>query len=341
MDLYQRFEQYLPEMKELREEYNRHLKEKGISKTNEWKLYDYLCLIAASYSFDKEANDYTFSKPDMDTFLESDNLEKSRDLMYKVRSPLCHRMRTREMEDRIERFSGLVWNELRETPEGGDRIIDGGWYVKTFPAGFTRQMRDKDKVRYALNVKPGLGLFRKLDELCLKHQAFRYKVIDEDDYNQRMDPVIIYADKETHEEMLKKLSSLIGPYRRKDNYEMVGYQNLGNGIFTADEVKGKDIESLRFSLLTPEERSVFENPLADKFEQMDREHDVSKGIIANKANQPVKQMLFSYLGSHRYNSSMSTSLVEVAQIAVEAYKSARKLDTSKTQKNQHTPNTLG
>ena len=54
MGIYDSFEQYLPEMKNVRAKYDLYLKENNLIKTAEEKLFDYFSLISTAYHFNKE-----------------------------------------------------------------------------------------------------------------------------------------------------------------------------------------------------------------------------------------------------------------------------------------------
>ena len=221
MGIYDSFEQYLPEMKDVREQYSLYLKENNLSKTAEEKLFDYLVLIAAAYHFDEKIRTIEFTEPNI-----ADTLQKpaSSDFMYKVVNFTAQKMRYREMDDKTEFFLSSVMNELYTKKENVEIDTQADWIYKKFPTineyGMGKEM---NVVRYALNVKPGMGLFKKLDDLCLKYDAFNYKIINKEQYNQRTDPIIIYANKDNQKEMLAELENIVSPYRRKDEYDMAGY----------------------------------------------------------------------------------------------------------------------
>lgn len=82
--------------------------------------------------------------------------------------------------------------------------------------------------------------------------------------------------------MTEELERLIKPYRRKDEYDILGYKNLNNGIYLADEVKREQMQQLKYDILTPEEKQVFTNPVEDDWEQEQRECAVLDRIYENK-----------------------------------------------------------
>ncbi len=315
MGIYDSFEQYLPEMKEVRERYGLYLKENNLPKTAEEKLFDYLVLIAAAYHFNKEIRVIEFTEPNI-----ADTLQKpaSSDFMYKVVNFTAQKMRYREMDDKTE-FLSSVMNELYTKKNNVEIDTQEDWIYKKFPAlneyGMGKEM---NVVRYALNVKPGMGLFNKLDDLCLKYDAFNYKIINRKQYNQRTDPIIIYANKDNQKEMLAELENIVSPYRRKDEYDMAGYQNLGNGIYIADEIKGEKMKQLKYDVLTKEEAEVFTCPLEDEREQDKRESDFTRCLRENKTN-PVKVAFFNWVRYHQYDSAVSSAQYQVAKMIVEAY----------------------
>lgn len=315
MGIYDTFEQYLPEMKDVRAQYDLCLRENNLNKTAEDKLFDYLSLISTAYHFNKENKTIEFTKPNIaDTLQKSDN----RDIMYNVISSISQRMRYREMQDKAE-FSSFVMNEIYEDKENVERVHLGGWLYKRFPAHDEMTTGESvDLVRYALNVKPGLGLFKKLDNWCLKYNALDYKIIDKEQYNKRTDPIIIYANKNNQKEMIEELENMVHPYRRKDKYEMAGYENLGNGIYVADEVKKEKMKQLKYAVLDKEEAGIFMNPVQDEDEQEDRETDVMSQIYKNKS-YPVKAFLLAWIDSHQYDYAVSAAEYQTAKIVVEAY----------------------
>ena len=115
MGIYDTFEQYLPEMKNVRMQYDLYLKENNLNKTAEERLFDYFSFISTAYHFNKEKKTIEFTKPNIaDALQKSDNGA----LMYDVISSISQRMRYREMQDKAE-FSSFVMNEIYE---------DGGKY---------------------------------------------------------------------------------------------------------------------------------------------------------------------------------------------------------------------
>jgi len=326
MGIYSSFEQYLPEMKKVRGQYDNYLQKNNLSKTAEEKLFDYFALISASYNYNQEKKMNEFSEPNIDDALQKDNSQ----CMYYVVSALSQKMRYREMQDKAE-FSRFIWNEIYEDKAGVERDYGGGWIYKKFPA--YREYKKTDLVRYALNVKPGVGLFRKLDNLCLEYNALAYKIIEKEQYNRRTDPIIIYANKKNQKEMLAALESMVRPYRRKDEYEMTGYENMGNGIYMADEVKAEKMKQLKYDVLTKEEADVFIHPVQDEFEQDDREFDVLKQIVNDK-NHPAKAAIFSWIDSHQYDYAVSAAQYQSAKMVVAAYHKVKENELTKEHTKQ-------
>ena len=254
--------------------------------------------------------------PNIASTLQKDNIQ----CMYGVISAIAERMRFHQMQDKAE-FSLLVKNEIYEEKANIQISSENAWTYKRFPAHNTLYKEEKNKiVRFGLNVKPNIGLFKKLDDLCLKYDAFDYKIIDERLYNHRGDPIIIYAKKETQKEMQDELEKVVRPYRRRDEYDMVGYSNLGTGVFVADEVKKEDVLQLKYDILTEKEKNVFTHPLEDEFEQDDREYDVIENIYSNGKKCPTKCALISWLGNYEYDYSLSSAQFQAAKIVVNAYK---------------------
>lgn len=308
-------EQYLPEMKDVRAQYDLYLKENHLTKTAEEKLFDYLALISEAYKFNKTKMMTEFYMPNIAETLQKDN----GNCIYGVIPHLSERMRYHEMQDKAE-FSSHVIEEMYKEKEDIEIEPERFWLYKRFPEYKQHNKRiKKDKVRYALNVKPGIGLFKKLDDLCLKYNASTYKVIDKKLYDQRTDPIIIYANKDNQQEMLRDLETLIGPYRRKDEYDTIGYQNLGNGIFMADEVKKEQMTQLKYSVLTKTERDVFEHPVEDEFDQDDREYDIIKNISSNKKSCPAKYAFIAWIINHEFDYSVSNAQYQAAKMVVDAY----------------------
>ncbi len=179
--------------------------------------------------------------PNIANTLQKDNIQ----CMYGVISAIAERMRFHQMQDKAE-FSLFVKNEIYEKKANIQISSENAWTYKRFPAHNTLYKEEKNKiVRFGLNVKPNIGLFKKLDDLCLKYDAFDYKIIDERLYNHRGDPIIIYAKKETQKEMQDELEEVVRPYRRRDEYDMVGYSNLGTGVFAADSGKYRECRTVR------------------------------------------------------------------------------------------------
>ena len=316
MGMYDTFEKYLPEMKDVLAQYNLYLQENNLNKTAEEKLFDYLALISEAYSFNRVKMMTEFSMPNIANTLQKDNIQ----CMYGVISPIAERMRFYQMQDKAE-FSLLVKNEIYEEKANIQISSENAWTYKRFPAHNTLYKEEKNKiVRFGLNVKPNIGLFKKLDDLCLKYDAFDYKIIDERLYNHRGDPIVIYAKKETQKEMQDELEKIVRPYRRRDEYDMVGYSNLGTGVFVADEVKKEDVLQLKYDILTEKEKNVFTHPLEDEFEQDDREYDVIKNIYSNGKKCPTKCALINWLGNYEYDYSLSSAQFQAAKIVVNAYK---------------------
>lgn len=333
MNIYDKIEEYLPEMTELRANYDAYLKENNLSKTEEQKLFDYFQLVSASYEFNKEKMITEFHLP-----VIGDVLKKTKEMVtYGVVTPISERMRYHQMQDLAE-FSSFVKNEIYEKKDRISVNPEYAWTYKRFPAhDDVTKGKKTDMVRYALNVKPGIGLFKKLDNLCLKYNAFDYKIADEKMYNWRVDPVIIYAQKSNQKEMSEELERLIKPYRRKDEYDMPGYKNSENGIYTAEEVKREQILQLKYDILTPDEKNVFTHPVEDDWEQDERENMVLQQIYNNEKEYPVKSELIFWLGQHEYDYSLSSAQYQVAKLLVNAYNKTRENDLFKA----HTLNNSG
>ena len=328
MGIYDAFERYLPEMAEVREQYEQYLKANNISNTAEKKLFDYMTLVSASYRFNADKMQSEFSAPDIAAALQT----KDSPLSGTIR-PLSERMRYHDMQDKAE-FSPFVINELHIVRDNIVLRKKYAWLQKRFPADTKLQKHQKtEMIRYALNVKPHLGLFRKLDDFCLKYDAFAYKVADEKMYNWRVDPVIIYAQKHNQAEMLPELAQLIKPYRRQDEYEALGYENLGNGIYSATEVKKEQIQQLKYDILTKEEREVFTHPLEDDDEQENREAWVMHNIYADK-NCPLKRELAWWLSDYEYDYAVSNAQYQAAKLIVGAYNKTRQNEFVKSNLKQ-------
>lgn len=316
MSVYDKFEKYLPEMADVRARYNTYLADNHLAKKSEEKLSDYLALVAASY--EKQKFDYVFVPKDVPSVVAKPLGKEDLSLALVV---LSRRLRQQPMMDKINGFSQHVRDELWSVPQEKDcdREFGAYWFYKTFPFNKFRGMggeEEKNVVRYALNVKPGIGLFKKLDDICLKYDVFNYKVAIEDDYNNRQDPIIIYAGNRQQKEMQQDLLGLAKRYRRKDDYEMIGYQNWGDGLYGADEVKAQDVMALRMKLLKPDEKLVFTQPLDDEWEQMDREYDLK---VKLKKEKSLRGLLFGALSSVSYDNMLSNGEFQVYQMMVNAY----------------------
>lgn len=330
MGIYDKIEKYLPEMTEVRAKYDDYLKENRLPKTAEQKLSDYFKLIAASYTFNKEKMATEFSSPSINETLQN----PKETTMYGVIAPISARMRYHNMQDLAE-FSSFVKDEMYEEKEGITLRGGHAWTYRIFPAHENVGKGTKNEmVRFALNVKPNVGLFKKLDNLCLKHNAFEYKIANEKMYNRRVDPIIIYAQKNNQKEMLADLEKIVKPYRRADEYEMAGYQNLNNGIYTADEVTREQMQQLKYDILTKEEKDVFTHPVEDDFEQDDREAMVIQNIYNDWKNCPVKGDLVFWIGQHEYDYAVSCAQFQAAKMVIGAYKKTRENDLLKAQTRQ-------
>ncbi|MCQ2740737.1 MAG: hypothetical protein MJ210_01280 [Alphaproteobacteria bacterium] len=314
------FEQYIPELQPSIKEYNDYIRANKISKTSEERLVDFLYLISKSYLWNSDKNEYEFTKPDISRSLK-EKTEASYNKLDSVVSVLAHRLRIRPMKDCIEGISSIVKDEMYNLPEGCQRDTSSSWFYKMFPA--QEQMFNNvryEMVRYGLNVKPSIGLFKKLDDLCLKYDAYEYKVINEQNYNQRQDPIIIYAKKENQSQMQKDLADVIASYRRSDEYEAFGYKNLGNGVFAADEIKCEDVATLQMQLLDAKEKEVFEHPDPDEFVQDDKEFELEKSI---KAKKDFRSEIYKYLRRHKYDRSMSNAQFQICKMLVTVYKNCK------------------
>lgn len=307
-------------MTEVRQKYNQYLQTERLSKTAEEKLSDYLVLISEAYAFDRKKLMTEFSDP-----LIPDALQNADSYyLYGVFAALAERMRTHKMQDTAN-FSALIYNEFYEKKDNIKFDHRAAWTYKIFPAQETLTEKNKKNiVRYALNVKPGIGLFKKLDNLCLKYDAFNYKVINPQIYDQRTDPIIIYANKANQEEMLKELLTLARPYQRLDDYTMLGYQKLENGVFMADEVKKEQMTQLKYDVFTKEEQDVFLHPLADEDEQDHREYNLIKKICRNEKEHPVKAVFLSWVRSHEHDAFVSNAEYQAAKAIVQAYNQTQK-----------------
>lgn len=263
MEIYNQIEQYIPEMIDVRKKYEEYLKTNKILKTNVEKLCDYCVLLDNSFQWNRKARKYDFNQIDIATSLD----KKYEDDLYRldaIYDLLSSRLRRKQRNpDDCANFSAEAEHELYSVPdvEGcGINNHDSDWIMKYFPSADKMNESKSDEmkqvVRYALNVNPSIGLFKKLDALCLKHKAFFYKVIREN-YDTRVDPIIIYASKNTQEEMLKDLLVAVKPYRRKDVYKALGYTNIDNVVFTADEIKKETVEKLACAPLDGDDVNKF------------------------------------------------------------------------------------
>lgn len=84
-------------------------------------------------------------------------------VMYGVIAPLSERMRYHKMQDLAE-FSSFIKSEIYEEKDNITIDSQYAWIYKRV-AAHENVLKGKktDMVRYALNVKPGIGLFKKLD----------------------------------------------------------------------------------------------------------------------------------------------------------------------------------
>lgn len=118
---------------------------------------------------------------------------------------------------------------------------------------------DKNKEtawRITLNVKPERQLLEQIDEFAQKYQCAWKYVNTVNDYNRRKDPIIIYLPKETlndREKILKEIHEISTPYVRKDNYNIYGYQNYGNGVFHAEHTTQARLSNALFNCFDKDE----------------------------------------------------------------------------------------
>ena len=328
MSFYTTIEQYLPEMSRVRHEYNAYLQAKNITKSETEKLDDYLKLTVQSYKYDDSG--YTFSKPDIASSVSS----SPRSYLHYFNSIISHKLRFHKMQDKTSGFSPLIKEELYKIPktEGCSREFGSYWFYKRFPDyEKVEDRKTENVVRYALNVKPNVGLFKKLDNLCLKHKAYYYKVADEKSYDTRADGIIIYAEKSQQKAMLADLAVLVAPYIRQDKYDMQGYQNLNNGIFIADEIKKEQITQLKYSILDKTERNIFEHPLADEFEQWEREDNITDNMKTDK----LKYNLYRTLHNNEFDYAFSNAQFQIYKMLTQAYNATKstRIPHSRTKQN--------
>lgn len=344
MGIYDLLDEYLPEAKELRAKYDRYIKNNNISKTNTEKLYDYFILVSKSYIWDRDKCIYNFKETDIASAIniafdenDSDIDDMISEPIYRTVGILASKSRHKKMQD-CAQLSDVVHKELCAENTQGCTFDNSNnqWYFKTFP--LAEKMSDshseemKNVVRYALNVKPNIGLFKKLDDLSSKHKAFYYKVARQD-YNTRVDPIIIYAAKDTQKEMTKDLSAALQPYRRKDKYEALGYQNIDNLIYTADETKKEKIEEQMSKALNKEEAKKFARMReiyrsSDKYNACRHEYwELVKEVY--KSGDMCKRGLMNDL-NHFVNRDYCVSLSDFKAytIIVDSYCAAKQQDNS-------------
>lgn len=337
MEIYNSFEQYLPEMKDVRQKYNEYIRNNAIYKTNSERLYDYFILISKSYQYDKFNHVFNFKEPDIESSINTTfDDETIADPIYRTVATLANRSRHKKMSTHTE-ISSIVLDELKTSNVEGcqfDDLASKDWYFKTFPLYEKRNNKDceelKQIVRYALNVVPNIGLFKKLDALCMKNNVFYYKVAKED-YNTRVDPIIIYAAKDTQEKMVANLSTELAPYRRKDDYNALGYKNINNLIHTADETKKEKVEELIFRFLGKEDtekyirmREIYGS--SEIFRTYKREYFKLRNEI-HHSGQICKRALITYMEPFvKKDYCLSLSDFQSCNMIVSAYCKAKQLD---------------
>lgn len=317
MNAYQILETYLPEMTEIRKGYNQFINDNKILKSEDDKLFDYFLLVRHAYQ--KHDFNYCFGKPDFNILLDyPKNYKTINVVLDAVNTLLAHKLRYREMNDKINGFSSVVLKELEVLPnkEGYDINHQDYWTWKQFPP-FDKTMEfrhlGKKFVRYALNVKPNVGIFKKLDAVCDKNGALAYKVASQNGYNYRKDPIIIYGIADDKENMLSDLSAFVPLYKRGDVYDMLGYENLNNGVYFAEEIRPENMLSLMNDIATPEEKGVYTQPLEDDFEQIEREFDFEKNL---KKQNTLRGTLLHLLYRNRYNPEISAAQFQAYKMMV-------------------------
>ena len=134
MNAYQILETYLPEMTEIRKGYNQFINDNKILKSEDDKLFDYFLLIRHAYQ--KHDFNYCFAKPDFNILLDyPKNYKTINVVLDAVNTLLSHKLRYREMNDKINGFPSVVLKELEVLPnkEGYDINHQDYWTWKKFP----------------------------------------------------------------------------------------------------------------------------------------------------------------------------------------------------------------
>ena len=177
-----------------------------------------------------------------------------------------------------------------------------------------------------------MGLFKKLDKLCLKHNAFCYKVTCKQDYDTRVDPIIIYAPEDTKKEMLNDLPQIVRPYRRKDNVEAIGYTDVDDVVFTADEVTKEKVEELICQTLDKEDADKFmrmrEIDNSDNYGDCWDEHNMIYDDLYNSGSI-LKRGIMNHLSLYVDSDfSISCGQFQASKMLADAYRTAKQQDNN-------------
>ena len=346
MNIYEQMENMLPEMKELRQEYEDYLKQYKITKTNTEKLQDFFVLCTKSYEYDGKDGKFHFHKPDINRYIFN-----YADTRHVEQCALIMAMTFRDINisDKINRFPDAVKQELRQVPdvEGCKAREHGGWFWKFFPnekevrKNFRSVWNPDDKtiydeivpsVRYTLNVKPNVGFFKKLDKLCLKNDIYEYKTpADDRAYDSRTDPIVIYGPQSTQKQMLEDLSAMVKPYLRKDRFDILGYTEYSPGVFTAKEVNKEMMLNLMEKMIDTEDvkkyRELSNYDKAQFLHDYNNKHFSDKGMVL--FNRLIKRIV-------PHKPPFSLAEMHVHTVMAEAYRMAKQQDNQTLKTNSKT-----
>jgi len=149
--------------------------------------------------------------------------------------------------------------------------------------------------RVALNVLPEQELLEKIDAFARKYHCSWKYVNTTECYDKRTDPIIIYLPKETNkdkEKCLIEISQIASPYVRKDNYNVFGYENLGNGVFYGEYPTSEKLYQALLDCYDKEQQksiSKFDTyEEIKKYNESNLPHDTLQYFLAMKLCNPNK-----------------------------------------------------
>ncbi len=108
----------------------------------------------------------------------------------------------------------------------------------------------KNDHRWAINARADIELIKKLDEFAKKHDM-HYKIANSQNWNSRMDSIVIYSPHPKTKEETEELKQIVAPYIRRSRPELTNKMDgemVADGLFVAKEMDKQQCINLCFEI---------------------------------------------------------------------------------------------